>query len=154
MRTMEAPGDSLQAMDAPVPGVGQGSGQIGPRYDLAAPKALPRASRSKFEALSINLTPQPQSLVLGIRAGWGLHSENCPLPTGLPRRTRLSPADGANLFAFIVAEKHRCHRPGRNPRVGPAGGESWRVCPAAHKLTLSAQQGTGGHCYGKSTFNG
>ena len=45
---MEAQEGSLQAMGALVPGVGQGSGQIGPQCDLAAPKALPRASSSKF----------------------------------------------------------------------------------------------------------
>lgn len=48
VRKMEAQEGSLQAMDAPVPGIGQGSGQIGPRCDLAAPKALRRASGSKF----------------------------------------------------------------------------------------------------------
>ena len=48
VRKMEAQGGSPQATDAPVPGVGQRNGQIGPPYDLAAPKALPRASSSKL----------------------------------------------------------------------------------------------------------
>ncbi|CAN0529587.1 unnamed protein product [Rangifer tarandus platyrhynchus] len=64
---------------------------------------------------------------------------------GVMGRTRLSPADGANLFAFTVAEKRRCHSPGRSPIEGPAGGFSlasscvlWEGAPQAGQEQPSA----------------